>query len=43
MMYQKRLLLFIKGETSDDIVSLNNRKFRVFVRKVRKVNLFLLM
>ena len=34
------LLLFIKGETSDDIVSLNNRKFRVFVRKEEKLIYF---
>ena len=34
------LLLFIKGETADDIVSLNNRKFRVFVRKEEKLIYF---
>ncbi len=34
------LLLFIKGETSDDIVSLNSRKFRVFVRKEEKLIYF---
>ncbi|MDM5157578.1 DHH family phosphoesterase [Bacillus sp. DX1.1] len=34
------LLLFSKGETADDIVSLNNRKFRVFVRKEEKLIYF---
>ncbi len=40
MMYQKHYFFFIKGESSDDIVSLNNRKFRVFVRKEEKLIYF---
>ncbi|MEI4829684.1 DHH family phosphoesterase [Bacillus sp. FJAT-53711] len=34
------LLLFTKGETANDIVSLNNRKFRVFARKEEKLIYF---
>ncbi|PHA00438.1 hypothetical protein COE51_07610 [Bacillus pseudomycoides] len=36
----ENLLLFIKGETANDIVSLNNRKFRVFARKEEKLIYF---
>lgn len=34
------LLLFLKGETADDVISLNNRKFRIFVRKEEKLIYF---
>lgn len=34
------LLLFTKGKTANDIVSLNNRKFRVFARKEEKLIYF---